>query len=321
MVPRLNEVLWIVDLNRQSLDRVVPVSPATASGICSPLQAGTRSCSSTGPPAGAVRSGRWRAARAPHRRHEQRGVPVLLRLPPDELRDALAGAAPSAPASAGCSATSKMTPSPQPPQPRRPRPGDLLHAFAAADRVTDGRRSSWRTHKGLAYPPKVIRQPLGAALGRTVAPARPRPWRRPDDPWANFPPGSPEATACAAAPAPGRPEPVPRPDKPARRLRAATGAWSRPSKPSGASCSTCPGCARGGRPVVTVSPDVASSPTWAAGSTRSVCGTWTSMGTGSNGTGPPSSIGASPKGPAHRARHRRGQPGRASLRAGPHLVA
>ena len=46
----LGEVLWIVDLNRQSLDRVVPgIAGATASGTCSPPRAGTRSLSSTAP--------------------------------------------------------------------------------------------------------------------------------------------------------------------------------------------------------------------------------------------------------------------------------
>ena len=41
MVPRLGEVLWVVDLNRQSLDRVVPDIAADACARCSRRPAGT----------------------------------------------------------------------------------------------------------------------------------------------------------------------------------------------------------------------------------------------------------------------------------------
>ena len=77
LVARLGEVLWIVDLNRQSLDRVVPDITADrlrrmfeAAGwhvIDGQVRAAARR---------AVRAPRRRGAARPHRRDAQRGVPA-----------------------------------------------------------------------------------------------------------------------------------------------------------------------------------------------------------------------------------------------------
>ena len=64
-VASLGELLWVVDLNRQSLDRVVPDSRSNASQACSPPRAGRSSQSSgaaTSPSCSSVPAGRTCAA-------------------------------------------------------------------------------------------------------------------------------------------------------------------------------------------------------------------------------------------------------------------
>ena len=105
----------------------------------------------------------------------------LLRLPANELRDAAGRHGPGAPGHhAGCSATSTTKPIADSLRNLGGHDlGDLLEAFAAADRVTD------RPSVVLAYTIKAWRlpdrgssgEPLGAAHRRAVAPARPRPGR------------------------------------------------------------------------------------------------------------------------------------------------
>ena len=82
VVPHLGEVLWIVDLNRQSLDRIVP--DIAAGRIASMFQA-------AGWQTITVKYGRWLrelferegggALRAAHRSDAQRGVPAAAALP------------------------------------------------------------------------------------------------------------------------------------------------------------------------------------------------------------------------------------------------
>ena len=94
VVPRLGEVLWIVDLNRQSLDRVVP--DIAAGRIAAMFEA-------AGWQTITVKYGRrlrelfdarpgGEALRAADRRDDQRGVPAAAALrSPAELRERLPG--------------------------------------------------------------------------------------------------------------------------------------------------------------------------------------------------------------------------------------
>ena len=59
MVPRLGEVLWIVDLNRQSLDRVVPgIAASRIRDMFAAVGWNTITLKYGAPPARAVRAGR-----------------------------------------------------------------------------------------------------------------------------------------------------------------------------------------------------------------------------------------------------------------------
>ena len=82
IVPKLGEVLWIVDMNRQSLDRVVPNIAAGRIAGCSRRPAGTRSTLKYGPPArGALRARRRRGAAPPDRAMPNEEYQRLLRAP------------------------------------------------------------------------------------------------------------------------------------------------------------------------------------------------------------------------------------------------
>ena len=91
--------------------------------------------------------------------------------------------------------------------------GDLLDAFAAADRVTD------RPSVVLAYTIKAWRLPTEGHPGNHSALLTDEQWHQlglelgadPVAPWANFAPDSPEGVACAtAARRLSRPAPLPR---------------------------------------------------------------------------------------------------------------
>ena len=94
MVARLGEVLWIVDVNRQSLDRVVP--DIAAGRLARDVRGGRLADDHASSTAGCcselfARPG-GEALRARHRRDDQRGVPAAAaQLAPSELRERLPG--------------------------------------------------------------------------------------------------------------------------------------------------------------------------------------------------------------------------------------
>ena len=196
MVAKLGEVMWVVDLNRQSLDRVVP---------------GHRGR----PPGRHVRVGRLarrdgqvrpapqapdRAAR-PHRRDAQRGVPAAAAGRRGELRRRLeVGVLPGDDAEL-LAAFRDLGGHDL---------GALIEGFRKADAVRDRPSvvfaytiKGWRlpteghpaNHSALLSAEQFAE--LAAALGTD-----------PGDPWAGFEPGSPEAELCAATAERLRREPV-----------------------------------------------------------------------------------------------------------------
>jgi pyruvate dehydrogenase E1 component len=202
-VPHLGEVLWVVDLNRQSLDRVVPGIVANrmrdmfaAVGWNTiTLKYGARLRELFASEGGELLERRIDAMSNEEYQH-------LLRLPASEVRQALAGegreqkkiarllgdldnrAVAGAIRNLGGHDL-----------------GDLLGALAEADRVTD------RPSVVLAYTIKAWNLPTEGHPGNHSALLSVEQWRQlglelgadPDMPWANFAPRSPEAVACAAA--------------------------------------------------------------------------------------------------------------------------
>jgi len=202
-VPQLGEVLWVVDLNRQSLDRVVPGIAANrmrdmfaAVGWNTiTLKYGARLRELFASEGGELLEARIDAMSNEEYQH-------LLRLPASEVRDVLAGegreqkkiarllvdlddrAVASAVRNLGGHDL-----------------GDLLGAFAEADRVSD------RPSVVLAYTIKAWNLPTEGHPGNHSALLSVEQWRQlglelgadPEMPWANFAAGSPEAVACAAA--------------------------------------------------------------------------------------------------------------------------
>ena len=202
-VPHLGEVLWVVDLNRQSLDRVVPGIAANrirdmfaAVGWNTiTLKYGARLRELFEAEGGDLLERRIDAMSNGEYQH-------LLRLPGSEVRQALAGegrehqriarllgdlddrAVAGAIRNLGGHDL-----------------GDLLGAFAEADRVTD------RPSVVLAYTIKAWCLPTEGHPGNHSAILSVEQWRQlgielgadPDMPWADFAPGSPEAVACATA--------------------------------------------------------------------------------------------------------------------------
>jgi pyruvate dehydrogenase E1 component len=215
MVPRLNEVLWVVDLNRQSLDRVVPGMAGTrirdmfaaAGWNTITLKYGARLRDLF-----ALEEGELLERRIDAMSNEE--YQYLLRLPANELRDAVAGTGPER---LGISRLLGHLDDEAIADNLRNLGGhdlgDLLEAFAATDRVTD------RPSVILAYTIKAWRLPTEGHPGNHSALLTVEQWRQlgldlgadPGKPWANFPPGSPEGTAAAAAAERlARPEPEPR---------------------------------------------------------------------------------------------------------------
>ena len=215
MVPRLNEVLWVVDLNRQSLDRVVPGMAGTrirdmfaaAGWNTITLKYGARLRDLF-----ALEEGELLERRIDAMSNEE--YQYLLRLPANELRDAVAGTGPER---LGISRLLGHLDDEAIADNLRNLGGhdlgDLLEAFAATDRVTD------RPSVILAYTIKAWRLPTEGHPGNHSALLTVEQWRQlgldlgadPGTPWANFPPGSPEGMAAAAAAERlARPEPEPR---------------------------------------------------------------------------------------------------------------
>ena len=335
MVPQLGEVLWIVDLNRQSLDRVVP---DIAAGRHRRDVRGGRLADDHGqvrpPAARAVRApGRRGAAAADRRRCPTRSTSACCAPPAAELRERLPGSGRGrrerrAAARRASTTTSSLRGAPRPRRPRPRRPARRVRARPT--RSPTGRRSIF------AYTIKAWRLPTEGHPGnhsalltrRAVASSSPASLGAdPDDPWARVRAGLARGRAVragrasrlrASPPASGRAA-----GGPDRRSAAHTADAPRPSRRSGASSST----SRTRAPevaahVVTVSPDVASSTNlggwinrvgiwnigeridWFADDTDTLV-RWREIRAR----------------PAHRARHRRGQPRRAARRARRDLVA
>jgi pyruvate dehydrogenase E1 component len=201
VVPHLGEVLWIVDLNRQSLDRIVP--EIAAERLQSMFQA-------AGWQTITVKYGRWlrelfargggEALRRRIDRMDNQEYQRLLRSDAGELRERLPGTGSDAPALRsliGELDDGELL------RAIRDLGGhdlaDLLSAFAEADRVTDRPSiifaytiKAWRlateghpgNHSALLTPDQF--RDLGLTLGAD-----------PEDPWAGFGPDSHEGRLCA----------------------------------------------------------------------------------------------------------------------------
>ena len=203
IVPRLGEVLWIVDLNRQSLDRVVPgIAASRIRDMFSAvgwntitLKYGARLRQLF-----ALEDGELLERRIDEMSNEE--YQYLLRLPASELRTALAGPGPTSADiarllghldDAEVAATLRNLGGHD--------LGDLLEAFAAADGVSD------RPSVILAYTIKAWRLPTAGHPGNHSALLSDEQWRQlgldlgadPDNPWASFPADSPERSLCATA--------------------------------------------------------------------------------------------------------------------------
>jgi len=203
IVPRLGEVLWIVDLNRQSLDRVVPGIAASrikdmfaaAGWNTITLKYGSRLRELF-----AREDGELLERRIDEMSNEE--YQHLLRLPAAEVRPALAG-----PGQAGNAITRLLAHLDDESVAASLRNlgghdlGDLLEAFAEADRVAD------RPSVILAYTIKAWRLPTEGHPGNHSALLSADQWRQlgldlgadPDDPWAPFAAGSPELELCSEA--------------------------------------------------------------------------------------------------------------------------
>ena len=203
MVPGLGEVLWIVDLNRQSLDRVVPGIAAnrirdmfTAAGWNTiTLKYGSRLRELFALQGGELLERRIDAMSNEEYQH-------LLRLPASELRRAVAGEGPEHKSIARLLADLDDEAIARAVRNLGGHDlGDLIDAFSEADRVTD------RPSIVLAYTIKAWRLPTEGHPGNHSALLTADEWRRlgaelgadPDMPWSKLPPGSPGAMVCAAA--------------------------------------------------------------------------------------------------------------------------
>jgi pyruvate dehydrogenase E1 component len=220
MVPNLGELLWIVDLNRQSLDRVVPGIAAyrirdmfaAAGWNTITLKYGSTLRALFARPGGELLEHRIDTM-------SNEEYQFVMRLPASEVRAAIAGNGRDGARlldlladlddHAVAAAVRNLAGHDL---------GDLVDAFAAADAVTD------RPSVILAYTIKAWRLPTEGHPGNHSALLSAEQWRAlgdglgadPDDPWAVFDPGSPEATACAAAAARRLDRPAVTPLQPAR---------------------------------------------------------------------------------------------------------
>jgi pyruvate dehydrogenase E1 component len=201
MVPRLGEVLWIVDLNRQSLDRVVPDIAAGRIGAMFEA-AGWRTIT--------VKYGRWlrelfarpggeslraRIDAMPNEEYQR-----LLRSPVEELRERLPGTG------RGGGEVKRLIADVDDAEllaAIRDLGGHDLADLRAALREADA--ASDRPAVIFAYTIKAWRLPTQGHPGNHSALLTAEQWRRlaaelgadPDDPWAGFDDGTPEAKLCA----------------------------------------------------------------------------------------------------------------------------
>ena len=203
MVSQLSEVLWIVDLNRQSLDRVVPdiavkrleAMFAAAGWHTINVKYGSRLRELFGRDGGEVLERRIDEMANGEFQH-------LLRTPAGEVRDLLAGGGrerryllrvldaieDDAIVESLCALGGHDL-------------GDLIKAFHVADQVTD------RPTVIFAYTVKAWRLPTQGHPGNHAAILTTEQWRElgeqlhadPDNPWALFPGGSEERRVCDVA--------------------------------------------------------------------------------------------------------------------------
>jgi pyruvate dehydrogenase E1 component len=264
MVAELGEVVWIVDLNRQSLDRIVPNIGAirlqgmfTAAGWqVITVKYGHLLMELFGRPGGAALRDRIDAMPNPEYQR-------LLRHSPAQVRDRLPGAGPDAEAIrmllAGLSDEQLHAAI------RNLGGHDLVslgEAFAAID---DSRPTVIFAYTVKGYGLASEGHPQNHSALLTEAQFRALGARLradPDQPWQRFPAGSAEAAACAAAterlhrdPVPG----LPRFDVPADLGRTPHGVASTQAALGRALLDLNRAAPDAGRRIVTVSPDVSSS--------------------------------------------------------------
>jgi len=263
MVPQLGETLWIVDLNRQSLDRVVPDIAAGRIGAMFEA-AGWQTIT--------VKYGRvlrelfaqpgGEALRARIDAMSNEEYQRLLRSPVAELRERLPG---------GDAGIARLVGELDDDHARRAIRdlgghdlADLLEAFAAADAVTD------RPTVLFAYTIKAWGLPTEGHPGNHSALLTGPQWEElavalgadAQRPWAPFADGSAEAELCRTAAARLRREPVsvrPGPDVPADLGRDHAGKASTQQAFGRFFVDLAHGAPEVAKHVVTVSPDVASS--------------------------------------------------------------
>jgi pyruvate dehydrogenase E1 component len=203
LVPRLGEVLWIVDLNRQSLDRVVPDIAAGRIG---------RMFEAAGWQTITVKYGRRlrelfarEGGEALRRRIDAMSneeYQRLLRTPAGELRERVPG---DGPERAGVERLLRDLADAEIHEAIRDLGGhdlaDLLAAYDEADAATD------RPSVIFAYTIKAWSLPTQGHPANHSALLSPAQWTElaeelgadADDPWAAFPDGTPEAVLCRAA--------------------------------------------------------------------------------------------------------------------------
>ena len=196
----LGNVTMIVDLNRQSLDRVVPgIRIRRVEGMFA--AAGWHAIEAKyGPPApGAVRAPRRRGASRAHRRHGERGLPDPH--PPARSRSCASACsrAPPRPVATTSPGTSRDVPDDDLPALIGDLGGhdqvELERAFRAADAETHAADRDLRLHdQGLAA---AVRRRQPEPLGASRAPTRSSSsgatsGSTPTTSWAGFAPGSPE---------------------------------------------------------------------------------------------------------------------------------
>ena len=261
-VAKLGEVLWVVDLNRQSLDRVVP---DIAFGRWAHMfeAAGWQTIT--------VKYGRRLDAlferpggpdlRQRHRRDAERGVPAAAAL--DARRAARAPAGRQRRPRGARGRARRRRAARRPARPRRSRPRRADRGLPGAPSTT-GRRwcSPTRSRVGRCRSRATRRTTRRCSPGTRCSSWRTRSSADADDPWAAFDPASPEGELCAAAAtalAREEPEPVAPPAVPASLGRSHRGKESTQQAFGRFFVDLVHDAPEVAERVVTVSPDVASS--------------------------------------------------------------
>jgi pyruvate dehydrogenase E1 component len=197
-VAKLGEVLWVVDLNRQSLDRVVPdIAFGRLAGMfeaagwqCLTVKYGRRLDELFGRPGGAEL--KRRIDLMPNEEYQR-----LLRAEPEELRERLPGRGRKLAKLVGELEDGELRAA------FRDLGGHDLSKLIDAYRAVDNDRPTVifaYTIKGWSLPIEGHPENHSALLSREqFADLGAQLGADPDDPWAAFPPDSPEGELCAAA--------------------------------------------------------------------------------------------------------------------------